>query len=94
MQDLKLEVILFSDENAKYNRDADILAQFLNELRNKYPQMIIHEYDGDKMEKLFQYIDIDYYQNNYPIFILNGKIVSSEGIPDIKEIENYIEEFA
>jgi disulfide oxidoreductase YuzD len=47
-----------------------------------------------KMEKLFQYIDIDYYQNNYPIFILNGKIVSSEGIPDIKEIENYIEEFA
>ncbi|MFZ7102690.1 MAG: hypothetical protein ACOWWO_08520 [Peptococcaceae bacterium] len=93
MQDLKLEVILFTNEDPRFNRDADILAQFLNALQEKYPQVIIHEYDGDKMEKLFQVVDIDYYNNNYPIILLNGQIIASQGIPDIKEIENYIAEF-
>lgn len=87
-----MEVILFSNEDPRYNRDAEILAQLLNSLREKYPQLIINEYDGDKFEQLSQFVNIDY-EKNYPIFLLNGEIVASEGIPDIKELENYIEEF-
>jgi len=92
MQDLQMEVILFENENPRYNRDADILAQFFNGLREKYPQISIRVYDGDAIERLTQHINLDYYSSNYPIFILNGHVVSARGIPDIKDIENYIDE--
>lgn len=87
-----MEVILFENENPKYNRDADVLAQFMNGLQEKYPQMVIREYNGNTIEKLARYIDVDYFDKNHPIFILNGHVVSSEGIPEIKDIENFIEE--
>lgn len=92
MQDLRMEVILFRSENTRYNRDADILAQFLNGLRARYPQMIISEYDGNIIEQLSQHVHLDYYDQSYPVFILNGHIVSSGGVPDIKDIDKYIEE--
>ncbi|KJS19523.1 MAG: hypothetical protein VR72_18360 [Clostridiaceae bacterium BRH_c20a] len=93
MQDLRMEVFLYENEDPRYNSDADILAQFLNSLREKYPQMIIEVYEGNKMDQLSQHMDIDY-QNlkNYPLFILNGHIVSVEGKATIEDIENYIEE--
>jgi len=89
-----MEVFLYENEDPRYNRDADILAQLFNSLREKYPQMIIKVYDGNKINGLSQHMDIDYYnRNNYPLFILNWHIVSTEGIPTIEDIENYIEEF-
>jgi len=94
MQYLMMDVILYANEDPRYNRDADILAQFLNSLREKYPGIIIREYDGNNIDKLSQHIDIDYYNiKNYPLFILNGHILSTKGIPTMEYIANYIEEF-
>jgi hypothetical protein len=87
-----MEVILFDKENSKYNRDADLLAQFFNKLREKFPQITIEEYSGDSIQRLDHYIDIDSFDKGYPVFILNGNVVSSSKIPEIRDIEKFIEE--
>ena len=81
VRELHMEVILFDKENSKYNRDADLLAQFLTNYV-KF-QITIEEYSGDSIQRLDHYIDIDSFDKGYPVFI-NGNVVSSSKIPEIR----------
>jgi len=91
MPDLKLDVLLFSNEDPKYNRDAEILAQFLNELQEKYPSLVLNQYDADKVEGLTQKLNLDNRQRKFPVFILNGEILICDGIPTIEDMDKIIQ---
>lgn len=87
-----MEVILLENENSSYNHSTHILAQFLSNLRQKYPEIVIRQYNRTTIEELANYVDLDFYNLGNPIIILNGHILSTKGIPDINDITNYIEE--
>ncbi|MGI6226391.1 MAG: hypothetical protein ACOYJ1_09070 [Peptococcales bacterium] len=92
MPDLRMEIILLENGDFKSQHDADILAQFLCSLKERYPEITIRKYDNETIEKLTNYVDLDAYLKESPIIILNGHIISSKGIPDIQTVTNYIEE--
>jgi len=89
---LQMEVILFDNERPNFNREADLLVKFFNPLRKKYPQITIKSYSGEAIHRLEQYIDIDSFDKKYPVFIINGHVVSSSKTPVLRDIEKYIEE--
>lgn len=92
MLNLHMELILFDNGNSRFNSETNLLANFFYPLREKYPQITIKIYSGEAIRHLENYMNIDSFNKKYPVFIINGHVVSSSKTPVLKDIEKYIEE--
>lgn len=95
MDNLELDIILYSNENSIYNADADVLSQFVYSLKKKYPNMDINNYDGDEPlvgAAVEEVVKDSNFKNTsgHPLLIFNGVLMSIDEIPSLETVDQFL----